>query len=169
MTQTQLNLYGVDHDLRLFTSNPLKKAILEYLGGKPRALLVFGPEHVGDLALDLGKLLVWIASQVDDAHGPNFAADIELGERAGSVKALGEQFEEVGRKLLHTGPSRLEARVQYLQTRMAELEREVHGRFEMPAPPASREVATPEWLRITPKEERRRTAVELHMVRGGAR
>ncbi|HEX3628824.1 MAG TPA: hypothetical protein VH280_25735 [Verrucomicrobiae bacterium] len=166
MKQTQLNLWSVDHDVRLFCSHPVKKSILEFLGNHPRHLLVHGPQGAGDLSLALGKLLVWIAKQYDDDHGPNFRAPVASGERAASIWALGEQFKEVGLKLIDHSPTALEARVIYLQKSLGDLEKQFHAIFRgvvSPLTPAP--ICVPDWMRT--RDDKGRHQTDLFHYRAG--
>lgn len=71
----------------------LKREILTYLAGCPKSLLNEGNEALPELVLSLGKLLCWIAQNVDGPEPHNLQP---LSETAVSVHALGKQFWELG-------------------------------------------------------------------------
>jgi hypothetical protein len=80
---------------------------------------------------------------------------------------LGEQFCCVGRKLLCGSPARLEAKVQFLQSRVEELSRQIRGERNPQSGPIMQVIQVPENLRLNP--DPKRYAAQLANYRRGGR
>lgn len=106
-----------------FDLNHVQKTILRYFGSIPSQAKELGYVD-GESLVCMGNGLLWIAGDLDE--GPSY--DQPVSEVAVSIKALSQQFQEVGREIWDFDPAKnsgIAAKVHRLEFQVRTLQRMV--------------------------------------------